>query len=117
MNRTVTYSPLLLRWIQRGARNGLSAEQIAKRYHQQVPFVLDLCRLHGITITGVARPDHVPGRTPATEQSTIGVRLANESLTKIEREAVKRGTTGPLLAAQLLNIIAADEMFSAVLDL
>ena len=117
MKHAVAYSPLLLRWIQRAARNGQSAEQIAKRFHQEIPFVLDLCRLHGITITGVARPDYMPGRMPATEQSVIGVRLANENLTILECEAQKRGTTAPLLASQILNIIAADDLFSATLDL
>ena len=117
MKHTVTYSPLLLRWIQRAARNGQSAEQIAKRFHQEIPFVLDLCRLHGIAITGIARPDYMPGRMPAAEQSVIGVKLENYNLTRFEREAQKRGTTAPLLASQILNIIAADEMFVAVLDL
>lgn len=117
MTRTVSYSPLLLRWITRAARAGSSAEQIAKRFNQQVPFVVDLCKLHGITITGVARPDHVPGRVPAAELSVIGVRLENESLTKFEREANRRGTTATLLAAQVLNIIATDNLFAATLDL
>jgi len=117
MNRTASFTPLLIRRIQRAARMGLSADKIAAQFRREVSFIEGICRLHGITITGVARPDHVPGRTPATEQSVIGVKLANESLTKIEREAVRRGTTGPLLAAQLLNIVAADDMFVAVLDL
>jgi hypothetical protein len=117
MTRTVNYSPLLLRWIKRAARAGSSAEQIARRYHQEEKFVQDLCRLHGITITGVALSDQVPGRAPAAELSVISVRLANEALTKIEREAGRRGTTAPLLCAQLLDIIAADELFHATLDI
>lgn len=116
MTRPVSYSPLLLRWITRAARAGSSAEQIAKRFNQQVPFVVDLCRLHGIPITGVARPDHVPGRVPATELSVIGVKLENEHLTVFEREAGRRGTTAPLLAGEILNLVAKDGLFSAVLD-
>lgn len=116
MNRTVNYFPLLLRWIKRAARAGSSAEQIARRYHQEEKFVRDLCRLHGITITGVARPDHVPGKALATKQSVISVRIANEALTKFKREAQRRGTTAAALASQVLNIVAADELFGAVLD-
>lgn len=114
MNRAGTHTPLLIRWIRRAAHQGKSAEQIAWRFHCEVPFVKDICR---IAITGVDSPDHVPGRIPATEQSTIGIKIANESLTKFEREATRRGTTAPQLAAQILNIIAADDLFSATLDL
>lgn len=116
MKRAPSYSPLLLRWIKRAARAGSTAEDIARRFNQEASFVRDLCRLHGIPLTGVARPDHVPGRVIATEHSTIGIRLANEHLTTLEREAGRRGTTAPLLAGEMLNLIVKDSLFAAVLD-
>lgn len=117
MKHVRPYTPLLLRWIKRAARHGSSAQQMADRFHQEVPFVIALCQLHGIAITGVARPDHVPGRVPATELSVIWVKIENYNLTRFEREAQKRGTTATLLASQILNIIAADDLFAATLDL
>lgn len=110
------HSPLLLRWIQRAARNGSTAEQMAKRFHCEMSFVVDVCKLHGITISGVARPDHVPGKIPATDKSTIGVIVINEHLTVLEREAQRRGTTASMLAGEILNLVAKDNLFVAVLD-
>lgn len=116
MTRQAHFTPLLLRRIQRAARMGLSVERIAAQFHREISFIEETCRKHGIRITGVARPERAPIRALACDQSTIGVTIASSHLTQLEREAARRGTSAALLAATILNLVAQDSLFSAVLD-
>lgn len=116
MKHPANFTPLLLIRIRRAAGIGLSAEKIALKFHRETAFIEDVCRLHGIAITGIARAERTTGRALASDQSKIGVVISNEHLTRLEREAMKRGTSAPLLAGELLNLIAQDGLFGAVLD-
>jgi hypothetical protein len=115
MKRPAHFTPLLLRRIRRAAGMGLSAERIAAQFHREPAFIKDICDLHGIRITGDARPERAV-RVLACDQSTIGVTIASAHLTQLEREAARRGTSAQLLAGAILNLVAQDGLFGAVLD-
>lgn len=115
MKRPANFTPLLLRRIRRAAGMGLSAERIATQFHREPAFIKGICDLHGISITGVERQQRAV-RVLACDQSTIGVTIASSHLTQLEREAARRGTSAPLLAGQILNLVAQDNLFTAVID-
>lgn len=115
MKRPANFTPLLLRRIRRAAGMGLSAERIAAQFHREVSFIEDVCRVHFIAITGIARAERAV-RVLACDQSTIGVTIESAHLTQLEREAARRGTSAPPLAGDILNLVAQDGLFSAVLD-
>lgn len=112
MKRTPTYSPLLLNRIKHAAGLGHTAEEMAKRFKRDDESIRDICRQHGIAVSGVASP----AKVSVARQSTVCIRLETESLTAFSIEAERRGTSTPQLVGEILNLVAKDGLFAAVLD-
>lgn len=95
-----------LREIRRLAATGKTASQIVSMLRMQSPGVLaSICAKHGIDVA----PEY-------QELPRIKVALSGLIPVAIRRAAVSRGTTAEMMTARIMEIIARDDMFSAILD-
>ncbi|MES2166593.1 MAG: hypothetical protein V4458_06110 [Pseudomonadota bacterium] len=109
MRREFKFTPQTLVVIKRDMKAGKSDVAIARLLGCEVTTLQMICAQHGIR----RQSDSV---NELHQLSCIPVPVQNRSLRKIEQEAKRRGVTSFELSAKILNCVALDDMFSAVLD-
>lgn len=82
---------------------GHTIERIAASVKGRPAAIIELCRRHKITL-------------PSRKRLRCFVRLRYSTIKKLQDRALARGITHNELAERLLEVIATDDMFKAVLD-
>lgn len=127
---TFRFTPDALIRIRNHARRGLDAGEIAYLIGCEIGTLENICLRHGIEVGVAQRPTPTePDRRPPADhrlnpnrrRERIGLRpviveIAGGADSALSREARKRSTTPAVLAARLLEIVASDNLFTALLD-
>jgi hypothetical protein len=121
MMRSFRFTPLTLNIIRRHAGNRRDASTIAGMLNCSPGTIESICNKHGIEL--VAIPDGAAPLSPYRSADgsrpqfrTIEVPIGLEAFGLIQREAARRGVKASTLIARVAEIVAADKLFSAVLD-
>jgi hypothetical protein len=114
------FTPRVLNLIRRHAELRRSGATIAKDLNCSEATIETICRQHGIELVGI--PDGAPPlsryRAPDGRPSfvTVDVAIGTNAMELIRREAARRGVKATTLIARVAEIVAADQLFAAVLD-
>jgi hypothetical protein len=128
--RAFVFTPDALVRIRSHARRGLDAGEIAFLLGCDAGVMTNICARHGIEIGPPLRPTPLdPDRRPSSDHRLspqrrrerrgllpVLIEIARGADSALVREAAKRGTTPAILAARLIEIVAADDLFTALMD-
>jgi len=84
-------------------KDGLSLEQIAEIVHGKPSTIIELCYKHKIAL-------------PSRRKHRIFARLRFSTVRRMQIEASARGINYNELAEKILEIVAQDQMYRAILD-
>jgi len=131
-NREFRFTPQTLRRIRSLVADGKGARSIASALGCKASSLENICRIHGIELraddavvarVGADRPAPCLDYRldPARRRERPGLRpiiieIAGGADNALAREAARRGTTATVLAARLIEIVAADDLFVALLE-
>ncbi len=121
------FTPAVLKNIPSLVRAGYASFDIARILKCEHSTLLNICVKHGIPLKEAMQeviPRPIPSEADPFKRATnvvggcskIEANVANAAISVLEIEADKRGTTPTRLAARILEIIASDNLFRAVLD-
>jgi hypothetical protein len=116
--RSFRYTAKAVAQIREFARRRMDAVRIADKMKCRAATVENICRKHSIPL--VTLPDGAP---PVSVQpgkrvryAMVDVPIARDLLEKILAEANRRGTKPQHLIGRLAEVVARDDLFSAVFD-
>jgi hypothetical protein len=105
------FSPQVLSQIAKLVEQGFSAADIAEKVGCKLGTLRVKCSQHGISLrrwqaNSAARSSH----------ARIMILLSRGAASLLRRTAQNQGTTGPQLAAALLEAVVQDNLYDAVID-
>jgi hypothetical protein len=114
-------TPGSLAAIRRYADGRRSAETIARLMNCAAGTIENICRDHGIELVAISDGAPAPKAYRTRDGRryscvTLEVAVADEPMETIRREAVRRGVKPATLVARLAEIVATEDLFSAVFD-
>lgn len=131
-SREFRFTPDTLRRIRRLVADGKGAGSIATDLGCELSSLQRICAIHGIYLSADGAAVFTPGEyrpapsldyrlDPARRRERPGLRpiiieIAGGADNALVREAARRGTTVTVLAARLIEIVAADDLFVALLE-
>lgn len=110
------FTPDVLIRIRHHARRGLDAGEIGYLLDTSATTVLNICREHGIKVHLPERPIPREVTNRSGTGSALLISLARRADIALAREAEVRGVTPAELASQIVEIVARDGLWKAVLD-
>lgn len=120
---TFRFSPATLLRIRRMLGRGCSVDRIVAYLKCDRSLLISICDKHGIDLTPEAEPTAVLAAVEACrrERRRTGslqfvTAVAMDANSVIGREAARRGVLPAELGACLLEIVARDNLFGAILD-
>jgi hypothetical protein len=113
LKRSRIFSPLVLREISTLVAQGLSAAEIAEKLGCSIGTLRVKCSHHGISLRRCDGSSTRPGRIP---HARIVIQLGRTAAIGLQQRAQTQGTTGPRLAAALIEAIVQDNLYEAVID-
>ena len=112
--RAGIFSPPVLSQISKLVAEGLSAAEIAEKIGCTLGTLRVKCSLNGISLRRSREESAMNSeRKPHTR---IVIHLGRSAAVRLQQTAQNRGTTGPRLAAALLEAIVQDNLYDAVID-
>jgi len=120
--RSFRYTTKSVAQIREYARRRMDAVRIADKMHCRVSTVEAICAKHQIALVAIA--DGAPpvgvhtidGKATRVRYAVVNVTIARDLLAKIIDEAARRGTKPQSLIGRLAEVVARDNLFSAVFD-
>jgi hypothetical protein len=105
------FSPQVLSQIAKLVEQGFSAAEIAERVGCKLGTLRVKCSQYGISLrrwqaNSAGKPAH----------ARIMIQLSRSAASLLRRTAQNQGTTGPQLAAALLEAVVQDNLYDAVID-
>jgi hypothetical protein len=113
LKRSRIFSPLVLLEISRLVARGLSAAEIAEKLGCSIGTLRVKCSHHGISLRRCDGSSAVTERVP---HARIVIQLGWTTAVGLQQKAQAQGTTGPRLAAALIEAIVQDNLYDAVID-
>jgi hypothetical protein len=108
------FSPGVMLEISRLVAQGLAASEIAEKIGCSIGTLRVKCSQHGISLRRCCDDSEIrPTRIP---QARIVIQLGRSAATGLQQKAQIQGTTGPRLAAALIEAIVQDNLYDAVID-
>jgi hypothetical protein len=111
--RSRIFSPLVLREISTLVAQGLSAAEIAEKLGCSIGTLRVKCSQHGISLRRCDGSSPIAERIP---HARIVIQLGRTIAIGLQQKAQAQGTTGPRLAAALIEAIVHDHLYDAVID-
>ena len=111
--RAKIFSPLVLSQISQLVAQGLGAAEIAERIGCSLGTLRVKCSHHGISLR---RCDGTRAESERKLHARIIIHLARAAAIRLQHKAQSQGTTGPRLAAALLEAVVQDNLYDAVID-
>lgn len=109
--RRTIFSPQVLSQIAKFVEQGFSAAEIAEKVGCKLGSLRVKCSQHGISLR---RWQANSGGRNA--HARIMIHLSRSAASLLQRTAQSQGTTGPRLAAALLEAVVQDNLYDAVID-
>lgn len=112
--RAKIFSPLVLLEISNLVAEGLSAVEIADKIGCSLGTLRVKCSRYGISlrrcwVDAGAKPERKP-------HARIVINLSPNAAFRLQQKAQTEGTTGPRLAAAVLEAVVQDNLYDAVID-
>jgi hypothetical protein len=111
--RSRIFSPLVLLEISTLVTQGLTAAEIAEKLGCSIGTLRVKCSNHGISLR---RCDGSSTRSERIPHARIVIQLGRTAAVGLQQKAQTQGTTGPRLAAALIEAIVQDNLYDAVID-
>jgi hypothetical protein len=112
--RTRIFSPVVMLEISRLVSQGLTASEIAEKVGCSIGTLRVKCSQHGISLRRCCEDSEIrPARIP---HARIVIQLGRSAATGLQQKAQIQGTTGPRLAAALIEALVQDNLYDAVID-
>jgi hypothetical protein len=92
---------------------GLSAAEIADKIGCSLGTLRVKCSHYGISLRRCVDPGGKPERKP---HARIVINLSPNAAFRLQQKAQTEGTTGPRLAAAVLEAVVQDNLYDAVID-
>ena len=112
--RARIFSPLVLSQIAKFVDEGFSAAEIAEKIGCKLGTLRVKCSQHGISLRRCL--DDSSRNSEKRPHSRIVIQLSRSIAILLQQQAQNQGTTGPRLAAALLEAVVQDNLFDAVID-
>lgn len=106
------FTPEVLAQIRHHASKGLCAKEIGHLLTCSADTVLNICKQHGVKVH--IQSDAAARESPALTSRDIG--LSRRADIALSREAAVRGVSPATLASKIVETVAKDRLWRAVLD-
>jgi len=111
--RPTKFSPVVLAQITLLVDQGLSPKDIAEKIGCKLGTLRVKCSQHGISLR---RRRSVDGAKRREARAQVVILLTHKAIDSLERIAKRKGTSRTKFVALLLETIARDDLYDAVLD-
>jgi hypothetical protein len=108
------FSPLVFSQVSTLVAQGLCAAEIAEKIGCSLGTLRVKCSQHGISLRRCCDASGI--KSERNPHARIVVQLSPNAAVRLQQKARNQGTTGPRLAAAVLEAVVHDNLYDAVID-